>query len=91
MPTYESANVLPLGLNPAGADSHRRYGQKLRLPFPLLSDRERAATRAYGALKLGGRLVQRSVVLVDQDGLVRFAAVGAHPAERVLTAAGWWR
>jgi thioredoxin-dependent peroxiredoxin len=79
---YRKANVQPLGINPGSLESHRRYVEKFKFPFPLLVDTGREMAKAYGAVKLGGMAIQRSVVLVGQDGQVRFAKNGAPgPAE----------
>jgi peroxiredoxin Q/BCP len=82
--TYRRANVQPFGINPASVESHRRYAEKFRFPFPLLSDPGRQVAGAYGALKPGGIGIQRSVVLVGRDGRVRFAARGAPGPEESL-------
>ena len=74
---YRNANVQPFGINPAGVDSHRKYAEKFGFPFPLLVDHGRDVAKAYGAVKLGGVAVQRSVVLVGQDRRVLFAKAGA--------------
>ncbi len=74
---YRSANVQPLGINPGSLESHRRYVAKFKFPFPLLVDTGREVAKAYGAVKLGGVAIQRSVVLVGQDGRVLFAKHGA--------------
>jgi len=81
---YRSANVQPFGVNFAGVDSHRRYADKLKLPFPLLSDPSRDTIGAYGALKKDGKKIQRTVVLVDRDGTVLFAARGMPGADESL-------
>ena len=74
---YESKNVKPFGMNPASVESHQRYAAKFKLPFPLLSDRDRTAAGAYGALKDDGTKIQRTVVLVHRNGKVVFAVQGA--------------
>jgi peroxiredoxin Q/BCP len=81
---FRNAGVQPFGVNPAGVDAHRRYVEKFGFTFPLLSDAAREAARAYGALKPDGKSILRTVVLVGQDGRVRFAERGAPPAERIL-------
>lgn len=81
---YRAADVQPFGVNPAGIEGHERYANRLKLPFPLLSDPEREASGAYGALKTDGTRIQRSVVLVDRDGRVIFAARGAPRADESL-------
>jgi thioredoxin-dependent peroxiredoxin len=74
---YRSHDVRPFGVNPAAATSHASYARKLELPFILLSDPGRQIASAYGAVRLGGLMISRSVVLVDRDGTVLFAAPGA--------------
>lgn len=81
---YRKAEVQPFGVNFAGIDSHRRYAEKLKLPFPLLSDPDRKATAAFGALKDDGKKIQRTVVLVDRDGTVLYAARGMPGADLSL-------
>lgn len=88
MELYRKAGVQPFGINPAGWEDHRRYAAKLRLPFPLLSDPDREVAGSYGALKEDGKSIQRSVVLVGRDGIVRFAARGAPGAKESLAALG---
>ena len=83
---FKQAGVRPFGVNFAGTESHYRYATKLKLPFPLLSDPDRAACAAYGALKADGKRIQRSVVLLDRGGEVVFAARGAPGADEVLAA-----
>jgi peroxiredoxin len=82
--TYRAANVRPFGVNFAGVDSHLKYANKLKLPFPLLSDPTRNAIAAFGALKPDGKKIQRTVVLVKQDGTVEFAARGAPGPDQSL-------
>jgi peroxiredoxin Q/BCP len=78
---YRKANVQPFGVNPGSLESHQRYAEKFKFPFPLLVDSGREVAKAYGAVKLGGVGVQRSVVLVGQDGRVLFAQHGAPGAD----------
>lgn len=81
---YEARGVRPFGVNPASAESHAGYAERLRLPFPLLSDPGLAISRAYGAVRPDGSGISRSVVLVDRDGLIRYSQAGAPGAVIVL-------
>jgi peroxiredoxin Q/BCP len=83
---YRQAEVQPFGVNPAGLESHRKYVEKFRFNFPLLSDPDLAVTDAYGAAKPRGKGVQRSVVLIERDGHVVFAERGAPGAGVSLAA-----
>ena len=69
--------VVVLGVSPDSAESHTRFAEKYRLPFPLLTDPDRQAMQAYGAWgekttygrKTTG--VIRSTVWIGPDGRVR--------------------
>jgi peroxiredoxin Q/BCP len=85
-------NVTVLGVSADGADSHRRFRQKYKLPFPLLSDPDRKTMTRYGAYGekiLYGKKTKgviRSTVWIGPDGTVRkhWARVrdaAAHPQE----------
>jgi thioredoxin-dependent peroxiredoxin len=86
MPIYERERVRPFGVNPASAESHTGYAERLRLPFPLLSDPDLAVARAYGAVRPDGLTIARSVVLIEQDGTILYSQAGAPGAEIVLEA-----
>lgn len=81
---FAAAGVQPFGVNPAGIPSHRKYAEKFRFNFPLLSDPDRTAGDAFGVLKPDGKGFIRSVVLIDRDGTVRFAERGAPKTPRIL-------
>jgi thioredoxin-dependent peroxiredoxin len=81
---FREAGVQPFGVNPAPVAGHVRYAERFRFNFPLLSDPERRAADAYGALKADGKGIVRSVVLVGRDGTVRFAVRGAPSTRQIL-------
>jgi peroxiredoxin Q/BCP len=78
-----SKGAVLLGVNPQSADSHRRFIQKQRYPFPLLVDKGREVAKLYHA---GGLIVRRTVYLIDRDGVIRFAERGKPAPEKVLAA-----
>ena len=81
---FVAAGVQPFGVNPAGIPSHKKYAEKFRFNFPLLSDADRTAGDAFGVLKPDGKGFVRSVVLVGRDGEVLFAERGAPKTPRIL-------
>jgi peroxiredoxin Q/BCP len=85
---FRQSNVQPLGVNPAGVESHASYARKLGLPFPLLSDPDRLLASAYHALKPDGRGIQRTVYGIRADGTIAFAARGAPPPNDIVAAIG---
>jgi thioredoxin-dependent peroxiredoxin len=92
----QRTGTVVLGVSPDSGDSHRRFAEKHRLPFTLLSDPERSVMKQYGAYgekTMYGRKtmgVIRSTVLIDPEGKVRkhwkrVSSAAEHPA-RVLEA-----
>jgi peroxiredoxin Q/BCP len=86
--TFRRSNVQPLGVNPAGAESHASYARKLGLPFPLLSDPDRLLASAHRVMKPDGRGIQRTVYGIRADGTIAFAARGAPPPNDIVAAIG---
>ena len=84
LPLYQRHRIRPFGINPASAESHAGYAARLRLNFPLLSDPGMIVAKAYGAVRPDGGSIARSVVVVGQDGRVRYSQAGAPGAEIVL-------
>jgi peroxiredoxin Q/BCP len=84
LPQYHSHRVHPFGVNPATVESHAGYAARLRLPFPLLSDPGLRIATAYGAVRPDGSSIARSVVLIEQDGIVVYSQAGAPGVKIVL-------
>jgi peroxiredoxin len=73
---FEQAGVRPFGVSRDSAWTHIAWAQALDLNFPLLSDWNRKAMRAFGVeCEFRGHegVAERSAFLVDQDGTVRGA------------------
>ena len=67
-----------LGVSTDPVDSHKKFCDSLKLPFPLLSDSEGKVSKAYGIIVPakqgpGPGISGRSVFLVDRGGIVRYA------------------
>jgi len=88
MTAFEKAGIQPFGVNPADADSHWKYVEKMGFNFPLLSDPDRTIARAYQALKEDGRAIQRTVYVVARDGRIVFARRGTPPVSEIVAAVG---
>ena len=84
LPLYLRELIRPFGINPASAESHAGYAARLGLNFPLLSDPGMIVAKAYGAVRPDGQSIARSVVVVGQDGRIRYSQAGAPGAEIVL-------
>ncbi len=84
-------DAVVVGVSADGADSHRKFAAKYKLPFRLLSDPARTVMRKYGAygekVLYGKKTVGviRSTVWIGPDGKVkkhwaRVANAAEHPA-----------
>jgi peroxiredoxin Q/BCP len=74
---FRKRGVVVLGVSVDDAESHRRFAEKHRLPFPLLADPERTIVRAYGVWGTKtflGRKFQgthRVTFLIGPDGRIQ--------------------
>jgi peroxiredoxin Q/BCP len=67
---FTAAGVAVVGINPAGAESHRAFAAHHRFPFPILSDPKGRCCAAFGARAWYG--TRRLAVLVGTDGRERW-------------------
>jgi thioredoxin-dependent peroxiredoxin len=79
---FTALNTAILGSNPGSLDSHNRFAEKQAYPFPILVDADKAMAAAYGALKPEGG-IQRTVYIIDGQGIIQFAQQGS-PKDEVL-------
>ncbi len=90
-----AAGVEVLGVSADSLKSHRRFVEKYRLNFPLLSDDEKAVSTAYGAWgekTVWGKTtmgMRRMTFLIDEEGTIQKVWPKVRPsghAEEVLKA-----
>jgi len=73
----EAANVGVAGVSLDPPEVARNWGQRQELPYPLLSDHERAAgaffniTRSIGIGDFKVEFFRRATLLIDASGIVR--------------------
>jgi peroxiredoxin Q/BCP len=66
-----------LGVSPDSVESHEKFRDKFKLPFPLLADTDKAVAKKYGAfgekVMYGKKVVGmiRSTFVIDGEGVVR--------------------
>lgn len=88
----QSLDTVVLGISPDDGTSHQKFTAKYQLPFPLLSDPDKAVMTAYGAygekVMYGKKSmgVIRSSVWIDRDGKIRrhwqrVSKADQHPAQ----------
>ncbi|MGH2583700.1 MAG: peroxiredoxin family protein [Dehalococcoidia bacterium] len=69
--------VLAVSTDPP--EAQRRFAEDLSAPFPLLSDPDGAAARAFGVYDEAGRRANRAVFVIGEDGVVRLAIPWYNP------------
>ncbi len=68
--SFEGLGVKVVGISHDGTDSHRKFREKHKLPFTLLTDPEYEVAALYDSKSLLG--MKRSVFLVDESGVIRY-------------------
>jgi len=79
--SVQQKGVRCFGVNPQGEDSHRKFREKYRFPFPLLIDTDGEVAGAYLA---GGWIIRRTVYLIGPDGRIRFGERGVPDVASIL-------
>jgi len=80
----EMRNTVVYGVNPQSPDSHKKFRSKYKFQFPLLVDTGQKVGEQYHT---NGLFVKRTVYLIGQDGVIRYAKRGKPAPEEVLAAA----
>ena len=76
MSAFEALNCRVIGVSPDSVESHHKFGEKLGISFPLLSDPEHVFIEACGfwkQKKMYGKDymgVERSTLLINPEGVV---------------------
>jgi len=85
--SVQEKNAVVLGVSPDGVGSHQAFRDKFELPFPLLTDEDKAITQSYGAWgerEFAGRKfmgVIRSHFVIDEQGKIVDVQYGVRPAD----------
>lgn len=85
---FEKYQVAVFGINPGGVESHQKFIRKYGLTASLLIDNKLTVAEQYGATRriLGKQIVNRSVVLIDKQGVIRYLERGLPPDSEILEA-----
>ncbi len=81
----QDKNTLVFGVNPQSAESHVKFRNRCKFPFPLLIDRRQKVGDLYHTR---GLVVKRTVYLIGPDGSIRYARRGKPEPAEVLASAG---
>jgi len=75
--TELGARVLAVSTDPP--EEQRRFAQSLGAPFPVLTDPDGAAAKAFGVYDESSRRAHRAVFVIGEDGVVRLAIPWYNP------------
>jgi peroxiredoxin Q/BCP len=73
---FQNKQTVVLGISPDSVASHRKFGDKFELPFPLLSDEDHKVAEKYGVWvekqQYGRKYmgIQRATFLIDKRGKI---------------------
>jgi thioredoxin-dependent peroxiredoxin len=76
---FSALNTEFIASNPDSVESHERFCAAQGYQFPILVDAERTMAKAYHALKEDGKGIQRTVYIIDAEGIIRYAKQGLPP------------
>src|SRR5262245_22839695 len=68
---FRDLGLQVIAINPQSEDSHRKFADKHRFPFPVVSDADKAVCTKYGAINFLG-MAKRALVLVGRDGKIKW-------------------
>lgn len=85
---FQQYGVKVFGVNHADAESHTKFWRHHGLKTPLLIDEDKKVSKLYGATKKFFRteIINRSVVLIDKSGVIRYLKRGLPPDREILEA-----
>ena len=70
----EDLDAEVIGISPQDVASHEKFIAEHGLTVPLAADTDLAVARAYG-VKGPGKLIRRSIFVIDPEGIIRFRKV----------------
>jgi peroxiredoxin len=68
---FGDLGVQVIAINPQSEESHRKFADKHKLPFPVVADATKTVCARYGALNFLG-MAKRALVLVGRDGTIKW-------------------
>ena len=86
---YRDKDAVVIGVSFDSIDSHSKFSNEYKLPFSILSDRNKEVAKTYGALGIGGILTKRMTFIINKDGKIThiFPKVDVkHHSEEVMKA-----
>lgn len=67
---FQEAGADVVGISAGSQDAHHSFGEKYRLPFTLLNDKDNSVRKRYGVKKTLGLLPGRVTYVIDKTGKI---------------------
>ena len=86
---YREKGAIVLGVSLDSVESHTKFSEEYKLPFSILSDKNKEVAKTYGVLGIGGFLAKRVTFIINKQGKIThiFPKVDVkHHSEEVLNA-----
>lgn len=68
---FQDAGAVVIGVSSDSPDSHRRFADRFRLPYLLLSDADGTLRERFGVARTLGLFPGRVTYLIDREGIIR--------------------
>ena len=73
MEDIEEHDAIVVGVSKDSAESHRRFREQHKLPFPLVADPDKRIIKLYEAEGLLGLMTARVTYIIDKEGTIQKA------------------
>ena len=73
---FEASGAKVFGVSTDPLDVNTRFHKELGLTFPLLSDTDNTASKAYGILNEKSKFAMRATFVVDKKGIITYIEEG---------------
>lgn len=76
-PDFKKIKTAVIGISPDSVESHKKFSDKYKLPFILLSDEKKSVVEKYGVWKeksMYGKKymgVERTTFVIDENGIIK--------------------
>ncbi len=75
--TFRRLKATVIGISYDSADSHKKFIAKYKLPFPLISDKDKSVSKAFGVA--GMWAADRATFVIGKDGTILYANPAVNP------------
>lgn len=73
---FSECNTVVLAINPVSLEKHQEYQKRFRFKIPLVADEDKSISHNYGVLFPLINFVQRTVIIIDKEGIIRYLKRG---------------